>query len=333
MNSKIVKFLILVVIIIGIILFVINLKPAPPAPSYVPQFVLISFDGSNSVDTWKDLREFKEEMKRQNKTINFTHFINAAYFLIPENRDIYQGPDREIGKTNIGVAKDVADVNARIEEVNMAIADGDEIASHTTGHFSGLSWTKEQWKEEFASFDKILFAQPKLNLTRKDIIGFRAPYLDKNLALFEALHEENFKYDTSEIDINDSWPTKDEKGMWRIKMGMLNVRESKSRVLAMDYNLYFRDTKAKDLFKKGTAEWQTSYDNYLAAFLEYFDRNYSENRAPVLVGYHFSQSWNDGVYWEVMKEFSRQVCGKPEVRCGTFRELVGYMEEGGVPKN
>ncbi len=318
-------------------------SPPPHAPlPYIPQFVLISFDGSKSVDIWKNIRLFKDEIMATGKSLNVTHFINAAYFLTKETKNLYQGPGHERGKSNIGFSDDLESLRVRIEEVNKAIADGDEIASHTVGHFSGASWTKDKWFQEFTSFDKIIFGLPaiysdknfpKLALHRSDIIGFRAPFLDRSSGLYEALHEAHFAYDASEIGSDNlAWPFKDSRGMWHIPLGTIALGKNRSRVLAMDYNILMHHSHGKNTtMKKGTPEWTTAYDDTLAAFLAYFNENYTHTRAPVLVGYHFEE-WNDGVYWEVLKEFASQVCGKPEVKCGTFKELVGYMDQYGVPK-
>jgi hypothetical protein len=353
-DFKLFKFLVLCLILLGLasavqnvklpkFVFIPNASPTPtvvPRLSYIPQFVLISFDGSKSVDLWKDLRAFKEEMRKEGKALNFTHFINAAYFLTQDTRSFYMGPHHSPGQSDVGISAGIEDIRARIREINLAIADGDEIAPHTTGHFSGRYWSKEDWKNEFSSFDAIMFGLeklypnselPSLNLKREDIIGFRAPYLDISPGLYETLHEFNYKYDTSEIGIGNEWPKKDEAGMWRIPLGTLSLGESRIPVLAMDYNLYVYHSNAADVMRRDMTQWQRSYDEMLAAWREYFIRNYSGSRAPVLMGYHFGQ-WNDGLYWEVMKNFTREVCGKPEVHCGTFKELIKYLEEYGVPK-
>jgi hypothetical protein len=63
----------------------------------------------------------------------------------------------------------------------------------------------------------------------------------------------------------------------------------------------------------------------LKTYLAYFAGNYLGNRAPVHIGHHFSK-WNGGAYWKAMQEFAQAVCGLPEVRCVTYRELEDYME-------
>lgn len=351
-NFKIFNFLILCIVLLGLASAVQNAPrmlikikrktpPAPPAPprlTYVPQFVLISFDGSRAIDIWKMLAEFKDEMKAQGIHLNYTHFINAAYFLTEDNRNIYQPPGEPQGFTNIGVSEDLDHVRQRILEVNKAVADGDEIAVHTVGHLSGRYWSMDDWLKELGQFNNIMYGLPQLysndnmpalNLKPSDVVGFRAPYLDHDKSLYVALHslKPEFRYDSSEVGTND-WPTRDEKGLWHIPLGTME-RNGRS-VLAMDYNWYVQDSYTKDVIKKGTDEWQKVYDETLAGLRRYFEENYKNGRVPVLVGYHF-QTWNDGVYWEVLKTFARETCGKPEVRCGTFKELADYLDDYGVP--
>jgi hypothetical protein len=64
----------------------------------------------------------------------------------------------------------------------------------------------------------------------------------------------------------------------------------------------------------------------LETYLQYFDSNYNGNRAPLHIGHHFSL-WNGGAYWEAMKEFALTVCKKPEVVCGTYKELADFMDK------
>ena len=63
----------------------------------------------------------------------------------------------------------------------------------------------------------------------------------------------------------------------------------------------------------------------LATYLDYFRANYAGNRAPLNIGHHF-EALQGGVYNEALKDFARQVCGLPEVRCATYSELADYMD-------
>jgi len=96
--------------------------------------------------------------------------------------------------------------------------------------------------------------------------------------------------------------------------------------LSMDYNVYLSQTGAKDILKAGTPEWNKNYLQTLGAFTNYFNKNYNGSRAPVVIGNHFSL-WNDGLYFEALKTFANNVCGLPEVKCGTFGELVEYLNQ------
>lgn len=63
----------------------------------------------------------------------------------------------------------------------------------------------------------------------------------------------------------------------------------------------------------------------LASYRDYFYANYNGSRAPVNIGHHFSE-WNDGVYWQTMKDFAEEVCGLPDVRCVTYTGLADWLD-------
>lgn len=93
----------------------------------------------------------------------------------------------------------------------------------------------------------------------------------------------------------------------------------------MDYSLYHMQTGVKDTAYRGTPLWNTLYADLRTSYRDYFTRNYEGNRAPVYIGNHFSK-WNDGLYWQAMQDFAREVCVKPEVKCVTFSELADFMD-------
>jgi hypothetical protein len=104
----------------------------------------------------------------------------------------------------------------------------------------------------------------------------------------------------------------------------------KKPIASMDYNIWSHQSNAKDLAAKGTTLWNSYLKETKDAYMSYFLSNYNGNRAPVSIANHFSK-WNDGVYWEAMKDFAKEVCGLPQVRCATFKELVEYLNTTGVP--
>ncbi len=306
--------------------------------SSTPQFVVLSFDGSKSVDMLNQSLDFERTMLLKSKSLRFTYFINAAYFLTKDTAGVYQAPGEKAGISNIGFSSTTADIALRVKAFNLAFAEGNEIGSHAAGHFNGTTWTYDNWKQEFISFASLMSAVPQNNSSQlidrpiflTSIRGFRAPNLGINENLYKVLGEFHFTYDTSGVGAMDIWPHKDEYGLWRIPIGIVFVGSSRSPVLAMDYNLYKHQSNAKEEAVKGTHLWNTYFDEVETAYTDYFNTNYQGNRAPIVIGEHFSK-WNDGVYWEALKTFAQYVCGQPHVRCVTFKELVDYLNQNGPP--
>ncbi|MDB5259365.1 MAG: hypothetical protein JWO73_573 [Candidatus Taylorbacteria bacterium] len=324
--------------IIGIFLFSFakNYRRALNAPAHLaPQFILLSFDGGKSIDVWEDTLNFSKKLNSEGKPVHFTYFINAAYFLAPENAKSYAPPLKPRGTSIINFSEDASHIDTRVKEVNRAILEGHEIASHLVGHFSGKSWNKNNWEQEFDSFDDIMsniesknpglhLGQPSL-LEQNPIRGFRAPYLHTNTHMYEVLHERKFAYDASEVSKGHEWPTIDTEGLWHIPYSTVEIGDSRTPVTAMDALMYdLHDHEGKGNLKRGTAEWNAKKEEVLKSYRDYFKKSYGGNRAPISIGYHF---WihNDGLYWEALKEFASEACGKPDVRCTTFSEFVTYL--------
>jgi hypothetical protein len=89
----------------------------------------------------------------------------------------------------------------------------------------------------------------------------------------------------------------------------------------MDYNHYVAHSKAVSDAANSEKYRKDVYDSYM----EYFTKNLNGNRAPLHIGHHFSK-WNGGAYWNAMQDFAKAVCTRPDVNCGTYRDLVSYME-------
>jgi hypothetical protein len=91
----------------------------------------------------------------------------------------------------------------------------------------------------------------------------------------------------------------------------------------MDYNFFVVQSGGKE----GPKNKHKDYENQMVeSYVRYFDHNYYGNRAPVHIGHHFSQM-NGGAYWKAMQRFARYVRGKPNVICGTYKELMRFVEE------
>jgi len=184
-----------------------------------------------------------------------------------------------------------------------------------------------------------------------EIIGFRAPQLGNDQAMYEELPSPGYEagkmdtghilYDTSQTTVPQAWPTR-KGGMWQFALASIPIVGTVARDggprknLAMDFNFYFMQTNGKDiignLVKEGVdpavvaAKTRQLEDQMYYSYVNYFFGNYNGNRAPVNIGHHFSK-WNGGAYWNAMRRFAKLVCGLPEVRCSTYKELKTFMEE------
>ncbi|MBX4191337.1 MAG: hypothetical protein KW804_00880 [Candidatus Doudnabacteria bacterium] len=316
----------------------------PPPPAYTtasgkqPQFVVMAFDGSYSLSMWQRTLGFAQNMTEQGHPVHFTYFLSGVYFLNYRKAVQYDTPDNKPGTSLIGFADSNIDVEKRVGYVNGAIAGGHEIGSHANGHFSGSTWSLENWEQELSQFDKLIFQIPQnndvssadavkytINIKPEDIIGFRAPNLGSNNNMFTALAKTGYKYDTSLTSTPSAWPKKISNGMWEFPLAYIQYANTKSSLLAMDYNFYFKQSSAKDVTKKGEDLWSQFYKDTYDSYYGYFLKNYNANRAPIFIGSHFSE-WNDGVYWEAMRDFGQKVCAEPEVYCVTFRDLMNYLD-------
>lgn len=286
-----------------------------------PQFVLLAFDGSYNLNFWRESRGFARD-----NDLKFTYFISGVYFIPNASKSGYNAPKHGVGKSAIGWGGNAAEIAERYEELRLANAEGHEIASHANGHFDGSSWSESDWSSEFDQFDKIIFEgvgvrAPSLGFGPRDVVGFRAPQLGHSPGLFRTMPNKSYTYDTSKSDAADYWPQKN-NGVWNMPLARLRIVGSGKATLSMDYNFYVADSRGqsdpanKEKYKKQMVD----------TYMQYFQNNYFGNRAPVHIGHHFSK-WNGGAYWEAMQTFAKRVCGQPEVKCVTYKELVSFVEE------
>ncbi len=318
--------------------------PKPVTASYEtvsgkkPQFVMLAFDGSYSLDMWQKTLDFARDMALQGQSVHFTYFLSGVYFLNYRKADRYIPPVGKPGTSLIGFANSNNEIEKRVAYVNRAIAEGHEIGSHLNGHFDGSSWSAAQWQQEFDSFKNLIFniagnndvssadaSRFTINESPQDMVGFRAPDLGKNNVLYPVLKKNGYSYDTSAAGKPDTWPQQLPNGIWEFPLGNIAYASSTSHILSMDYNFYFKQSAAKDVAVQGTVTWQKFYDDTYNSFMNYFNANYEGGRAPVQIASHFSP-WNDGVYWAAMRDFANNVCGKPEVFCVSFKDLEKYLE-------
>lgn len=293
------------------------------------QFVMISFDGSKNNAFWQESRDFAKSVKKADgkAALKFTYFINPSYYVPDANKSSYCGPRTTCGKSAIGFGGTTEDIRARLRQTAAAHAEGHAIESHAVGHFDGSAWSGAEWTSEFDQFTKLLFknpdgsGRPDLDAIKSaGVVGFRAPQLGVGAGLFSTLAAKGFTYDASKVGSSKYWPEK-QAGIWNFPLASLVLKNSGKKTLSMDYNHYMAHSRATS----DSANAETYRKDVLDTYMAYFNQNYAGNRAPIHIGHHFSK-WNGGAYWSALKDFAGAVCTRADVRCGTYRELVAYME-------
>ncbi len=291
-----------------------------------PQYVLLAFDGSQSNDFWAESRAFAADNK-----IKYTYFISGVYFLLDAKKAHYSAPpEGRAGRSDIGFGGTAEELTKRVGHLDSAAVEGHEIASHANGHFDGSRWSAEAWSSEFDQFNDLVFKTDVNNgITAKvskfkesDVVGFRAPLLGHSPGLYTTLQNKKFLYDTSKSTSPNYWPEK-LGGVWNFPLAQIKIVGSGKNTLSMDYNFYVAQSKG---VRDANAANQATYEKQMIdTYRKYFADNYYGNRAPVHIGHHFSK-WNGGAYWRAMKTFAQEVCGKPEVKCVTYKELAAFLE-------
>jgi len=165
---------------------------------------------------------------------------------------------------------------------------------------------------------------PRINLTKADLVGFRAPYLETGPGLWPVLKRNGYRYDTSETAAMSYWPQKTSFGLWNFPLGELPVRNRGRKVLSMDYNFYAMQSKASP--ETSPSKIREYEDEMVDTYLNYFWTNYTGNRAPLHIGHHFTQ-YQSGAYWRALKRFAAEICGKPEVKCVTYKTLADELDK------
>ena len=361
-----------ILIIISLLSFVsVHAEVSTERP---PQYVLLAFDNCQENETWEGVSKFLDEMNKiKNGTLRFTFFVSGAAllsdgasnnyknpsFLATESQAAMKDPENSLfperaarlkrgrvfsifGKSNIGFGGSPEELKERIVHINQLYQRGNEIASHAVGHFNASKWTQEMWAHEMNEFNNIIDnigllnqdSELKLDFKAKDILGFRAPYLEGNESLINTLSLLNYKYDTSDTNQGEeptTWPkyyaTKSSSKIWNFGLGFITVfGNPKLKIPAMDYNFCFRQGNGcpetyPDTMKSADVDGR----NMLLSYLKYFTNNYNGNRAPIHIGHHFYK-YRGGIYNKALFEFARIVCSEPEVKCVTYKDLAAFMD-------
>lgn len=334
-----------------------NLGPVAPGER-PPQVVVVAFDGAGvAVEGKYPMFQFWRDVSRD-ANARFTYFLSGPYLLTHDNIDRYTAP--QLGTATQAMPFQVSGVlplpgqseqdavRYELEQLRDAHAEGSEIGTHFNGHICGdekgsvQRFTAADWESELEQFRSMvdnanenndISPAVELGFTGEDVVGGRTPCLQGHYrALYPVLEENGFLYDTSPTPDASSpteWPQRGwaETGptsMWVFPLAYIPSYGSSKRILGMDYNLCFQHEgcKLKTPYPPSTTNiWsQQALDTYR----QYFQTNYIGRRAPVLVGNHFSM-WHNGAYTAALAAFVQEACGKPEVRCVSYRELAEWL--------
>ncbi|WP_269932078.1 polysaccharide deacetylase family protein [Aminobacter sp. HY435] len=291
-----------------------------------PQVVLISFDGAHDLAQWQRSRNLAARTGAR-----FTYFLSCVFLLSRQTKGEYRAPGKSAGRSNVGFAQSKQEVVDRLEQINLAAAEGHDIASHACGHFDGGKWSKADWTKEFDAFSTIMRDAYKINgispepagwaQVAASVKGFRAPYLSDSKGLTGALHDKGFAYNASGVSRGPELPKLDD-GMMEFSLPEIPEGPSERRVIAMDYNLYVRHSGGEEKLGDADRFSDRAYD----AFRAVFDKQYAGDRIPLQFGFHFSLM-NGGAYWRALERFAGEVCTKTDVACVSYADYVKQRNE------
>lgn len=250
-------------------------KRNPSSVERPPQFVLLAFDGSSSLEMWKETVSFAKTVKTMNTrnektTAKLTYFVNPVYYTESQYKDAYRTPILDRPYSCIKWASPAGSVLERVILTNNAFENGHEIGSHANSHCSadgsdesalrGKTWSEENWTSEFNQFNDLLFNALSINhikppadfvmkFKKENIVGFRAPSLATTPGLWPTLKKFGFKYDTSRSDKSTYWPQKLSWGGWNLPLATIKVARAggTKTTFSMDYNWFVLQTGAASL--------------------------------------------------------------------------------------
>ncbi|MFE9767522.1 hypothetical protein ACFYPC_23865 [Streptomyces sp. NPDC005808] len=309
----------------------LDAKPLKPGEK-PPQFVVFSWDGALQGDD-ELFSHYRELAKEYNAHMTF--FLTGIYLLPKDKKTLYDPPMHDPGAAAISYPTD-EHIRTTLEQLALAWEEGNEIGSHFNGHFcdakGGGDWSVAEWKSEISQFYSFVenwktntgyTDLPPLPFdAQQEIIGGRAPCLEGQKNLLEAIKSFGWRYDASSPGDFQIWPTKKE-GLWDFPLQMLPYEGGEYQGLSMDFNFLYNQSDGETEGDPAQYElWrQETVDSYLAGF----NRVYYGSRAPLFIGNHF-EDWNGGIYMKAIDDVIKNVCVRKEVRCVSFRELADWMD-------
>lgn len=266
---------------------------------------------------------------------SYTLFIGSGGMQFDERRQdltdeerVFQGvPPRH--NPVFDYAESMAQIRGKIENIRRLHEMGVEIASHTVRHERGGAWTREQWEHEIADHERIL---DLAGLPRP--VGFRAPFLSVNEAMYEVLADHGYRYDASRSANSRRWPIRhpvsgtpgaggrQRADLWLFGIPSVTIPGRERPALLYDLNMETRLRSAALASGRSTEQDVTAFMNeaFERAVEAEFRRRYRTGRAPLLISGH-------GGFLDAISRFMRRVCFMDHVHCATFRDVVAFMDE------
>ncbi len=296
-----------------------------------PQFVVVSFDGAGWHEKWDFWSSLQDEVP-----FRFTGFLSGTYLLSEATKDHYTGPGHATGRASIAWAAP-EDVPVLVEDLNAALARGDEIGTHFNGHFCSDNrpgaddWSTADWNSELDQFFSFITdvgpnngIEVDLDLQDFHVTGARTQCLEGDPSLYyPAYQSHGLVYDSSPARSGISWPTKDPTyGVWDIAMATFPLAGTERPVITMDYNFWIRQRNGTS----GTPE-ESAADKaqVVQTYRDMYNASFASTRAPLILGNHFNE-WNNSAYADAVAEFVLETCGKPDTYCVPFHDLVAWLE-------
>jgi len=290
------------------------------------QFVLLGFDATpgpeRSVEDtgFHYIYEAINRHRAPGRPPNaFTLFISTGLLQLSPGRRRHSDAERVFegvlprNQPVIGYARSLSVLQARAANVRELAARGVEIGSHAVRHAHGLHFDEATWRAELADHERI---SDLLELPRP--LGFRAPFLEYNDAMYAALSARGTRYDASRPGMR-AWPTRHASGIWLFSIPTVVLPQG-GRALFFDDNL--RELLLPLAHASGTSGREAERhidDAYYQAAVAEFQERYRGERAPFLISGH-------GNFRRGVLRLMRNVCGLPDVRCATFTEAVAYLD-------
>ncbi len=276
---------------------------APPgglAPQDVPQFILVTFD--DAVHSYSEhlIGAFLTDVRNPDgRLAPATYFINETYTM----------PHL---------------VRARYEA-------GHEIANHTASHTTSNETSSDAWHAELAQLEALVV--DSLQIPRDQLQGFRAPFLATNQAMWDALAERNYLYDSSvpeQVMMPPLVSTSQENYVWphTLDYGMAlscYANICPARPIPGLWTIPMWAWTDKDGTLQGVMDPAIGSAAPFADLLnDTFDARYNGNRAPIGLYLHAGQTAHPGRP-EALHAFLTEKLTMPDVWMITMRGLIEWM--------